>query len=108
MGVYHLSYDVGGEDNGEALVLLIRALRKKLLATNVIRPVQSTIRFSTERDYASVCAVVSHWAEEKSISYFFSKVEPSANPGKFYYWMRESSELKAGIDEMVKSIDEED
>lgn len=107
MNVYHVSYDVSEDDNEKVLVSLIRTLRKTLLATNIIRPVRSTLRFSTEKDYASVYAAITTWAGEESVCYFFSKVEPSVNDGKFYYWMQQNPKLKAGVDEKIKAVDAE-
>lgn len=107
MSVYHVSYDVSEDDNEEVLMSLIRILRKKLLATNIIRPVRSTIRFSTEKSYNSVYEAMSQWAGDESVYYFFSKVEPSVNDGKFYYWMQKNPDLKAGVDEKIKAVDAE-
>lgn len=107
MNLYQVSYDVSNDDNEEMLLSLIRVLRKKLLATNIIRPVQSTIRFLSEKDYGTVCKEVRQWAEEKSVYYFFSKVEPSVNVGKFYYWMQKNSDLTEKLDEKVKTVDKE-
>ena len=49
MNVHHVSYDVSEGDNEKLFVSLIRIFRKMLLATNIIRPVRSTLRFSPEK-----------------------------------------------------------
>lgn len=76
---YHISYDAidttdSSYDATKVRVSLLRVLWRDLAASNIKRPVESTIVFDTDFDDRTVSLAVSAWRKSAQVYYYLSKV----------------------------------